>query len=66
MVPVRARRTFMCTSEVHIVSYDILVNTGFRYEYFDTIEAKSAHDARVKWKARDDWTVESFKVRKVK
>lgn len=46
--------------------FDILVNNGFRYDYYATIKAKSVFDARAKWKARGDWTAESFKVRKVK
>jgi hypothetical protein len=46
--------------------FDILVNNGFFFEYYATIEADSVFDARTKWKQRADWTTESFKVRRVK
>lgn len=46
--------------------FDVLVNTGFRYEYQSTIEAKSVAEARSKWKARGDWMAEDFRVRRVK
>lgn len=46
--------------------FDILVNNGFRYEYWTTIAATSFADARSKWKVRGDWTSEDFRVRKVK
>lgn len=46
--------------------FDILVNTGFRYDYYATVEAVSAFHARKIWKLRGDWVSEDFKVRKVK
>lgn len=65
MVLVRVQRIFTCIFE-GCVMFDILVNNGFFFEYYATIEADSVFDARTKWKQRADWTTESFKVRRVK
>jgi hypothetical protein len=46
--------------------YDVLVSNGFGFEYEETIEAKSVHEARKIFKRRGDWKTANFKVRESK
>lgn len=44
-------------------TFAVLVNTGYRYDFYMNVQAASAREARAKFKASGDWRAEDFKVR---
>lgn len=43
--------------------FAVLVNNGFRYDYYMTLEARSAYAARQAFKKTGDWRANDFRVR---
>ena len=50
-------------NEKRVGDFAVLVNNGFRYEYYMTVQAQSAREARELFKKSGDWRADDFRVR---